>query len=93
MAQLGYSVTICLWHYSLPCQSLKGAGASIGRNAGAMADAGRYNSAEEFIGKMDAGKLDRNLQEEMGKLSQEQRSEVARILVEREKRRHDPGGR
>lgn len=58
-----------------------------------MADAGRYNSAEEFIEKMDAGKLDRNLQEEMGKLSQEQRSEVARILVEREKRRHDPGGR
>jgi len=46
-----------------------------------------YQSVEQFLKKLDAGELDRNLQPEMAKLTHNQRTEVAAILLEREAKR------
>ena len=51
-----------------------------------------YESAEQFLEKMDAGEFDRTLKAEMRKLTHDQRSELAAILLEREaKRLAEPG--
>ena len=46
-----------------------------------------YGSTQEFLVKLDSGELDHNLKAEMAKLTHDQRSELAAILLEREAKR------
>ena len=46
-----------------------------------------YDSVEQFLEKLDTGELESNLQEEMGKLTSDQRGDLAEILLEREAQR------
>ena len=46
-----------------------------------------YDSVEQFLEKLDAGELESNLQEEMGKMTSDQRGDLAEILLEREAQR------
>ena len=43
-----------------------------------------YESASEFLQKMDSGELDGNLMGEVGQLTEEQRDELVQLLLERE---------
>jgi len=45
-----------------------------------------YESAEDFISKMDSGTFDRRLNEEMKNLSAEQLEDVTRVIMERKQR-------
>jgi len=46
-----------------------------------------YDSVEQFLEKLDAGELESDLQEEMGKMTSDQRGDLAEILLEREAQR------
>ena len=46
-----------------------------------------YDSVEQFLEKLDAGDLESNLQEEMSKMTSDQRGDLAEILLEREAQR------
>jgi hypothetical protein len=52
-----------------------------------MVPGNSYESAEDFISKMDSGILDGRLSEEMKNLSTEQLEDVARVIMERKQRR------
>ena len=47
-----------------------------------------YQSATEFLAKMDAGELDDNLVYEVQKLTDAQRLELVKLLMERDEASH-----
>jgi len=48
-----------------------------------------YDSAEQFLEKLDAGELKNILQDELGKMTSDQRGDLAAILLERKAQRFD----
>jgi hypothetical protein len=49
------------------------------------------HAAEEFVRNMDSGNVDDSLLEELKKLTPDQRSEIAEVLLEREIKRRTNG--
>ena len=47
----------------------------------------QYDSAHEFLEKMDTGELDNRFSSELKKLSKEQLEQVAQVLAERDEKR------
>ena len=56
-----------------------------------MATDDGYETVQDFLSKMDAGELEDKLVQELGKLTSEQRGELALILMERKIGRHAIG--
>ena len=59
---------------------------SLGRNERSVQH-DQYDSAHEFLEKMDTGELDNKFSSELKKLSKEQLDQVAQVLAERDEKR------
>ena len=59
----------------------------IGRNERSMADDVEVKFPDDFLNRIDAGMIDKDFVRDLGRLTPEQREELAQLLIDRAARR------